>query len=62
MGGSNCEALSMGKRNRKGDMRKLHDVEGQLRGGKPECDVGCFMGSELEPMRRNHWEHHVGRI
>ena len=39
MDGSNCEALSMGKRSWKGDMRKLHDVEGQLCGGQPERDM-----------------------
>lgn len=43
-------------------MRKLHDVEGQLCGEQAECDVDGSVGSELEPLRRNRWEHHVGRI
>lgn len=50
----------MGKRSQRGDVRKLHDVEGQLCGGQPECDVDSSM--ELEPTRRNHWEHQVGRL
>lgn len=60
MDGSNCEALNVGKRRLRRDMRKYQNIERQSNGRQPEHDVGSFTEVELELMRRNGWEYHVG--
>lgn len=54
------ETLRKGKRRPRGDITKYQNIEGQLRGRQPEREVGSFM--EVEPIKRNDWEHHVDPI
>lgn len=42
------------------EVRKYQNAAGPWGGRQSERDVGSFMEVELEPMRRNGWEHHVG--